>query len=107
MLAIRPLLVDMPPMIHLDGNSTVQHEALLSAPSGDGLAMMNVETGKYLMLDQIGAVIWEALARPIRITDLVDDLHAKFEVGREQCEADVMTFLRTLHDKGLLRVSDA
>jgi hypothetical protein len=95
------------PMTRLNGDSTVQHlEALVSAPMGDELAMMDLETGKYLVLDRIGAVIWEELDEPIRVRDLVDGLQARFEVDRDRCEADVLTFLRQLQDKGLLRVSD-
>lgn len=95
-------------MAALDGDSTVQKvEALVSAPMGDELAMMDLETGKYLVLDRIGALIWEELEAPIRVRDLVDRLQARFEVGRPQCESDVLKFLRQLCDKGLLRVSDA
>lgn len=95
-------------MARLNGDSTVQQlEALVSAPMGDELAMMDLETGKYLVLDRIAAVIWEELEAPVRVSDLVDGLQAGFEVDRDRCEADVLKFLQQLLDKGLLRVSEA
>jgi hypothetical protein len=94
-------------MTILNGDSRVrQRDAHVSAPMGDELAMMDLETGKYLVLDRIGAVIWEQLEAEIRVRDLVDRLQARFEVDRTQCESDVLTFLDKLQSRGLLRVSN-
>jgi hypothetical protein len=95
-------------MARLNGDSTVQQlEALVTAPMGDELAMMDLETGKYLVLDRIGTAVWEELEAPVPVRELVDRLQAQFEVDRTQCETDVLKFLEQLLDKGLLRVSDA
>ena len=94
-------------MTRLNGDSRVQQlDAHVSAPMGDELAMMDLETGKYLVLDRIGTVIWEQLEGEIRVRDLVDGLQARFEVDRKQCETDVLIFLEKLHSRGLLRVSN-
>lgn len=95
-------------MAKLDRNSTVQKlEALVSAPMGDELAMMDLDSGKYLVLDRIGAIVWEEIAEPIRVGDLIDRLEARFAVARDQCEADVLTFLGQLETRGLLRAVEA
>jgi hypothetical protein len=94
-------------MTTLNGDSRVrQLDAHVSAPMGDELAMMDLETGKYLVLDRVGTVIWEQLEAEIRVRDLVDALQARFEVDRGQCEADVLIFLEKLHSRGLLHVSN-
>ena len=95
-------------MTILNGDSRVrQRDAHVSAPMGDELAMMDLETGKYLVLDRIGAAIWEQLEAEIRVGDLIDGLQARFEVDRRQCEADVLIFLDKLRSRGLLHVSNA
>lgn len=94
-------------MARLDGDSTVQQlDAHVSAPMGEELAMMDLESGRYLVLDRIGKVIWERLEAPVKVRDLVDDLQARFEVDRARCEADVLKFLQHLQSKGLLRVGE-
>jgi hypothetical protein len=92
----------------LDGNSRVQRlETLAAAPMGDELAMMDLDTGKYVVLDRVGAAVWDELAEPVGVGDLIDRLEARFEVTRKRCETDVLDFLRELHAKGLIRVAEA
>ena len=81
-------------------------DKLVSAPMGAELAMMDLESGKYLVLDQIGAIVWEEIAEPIRVGDLVSRLQARFEVAEDKCEADVLSFLGQLQTKGLLRADE-
>lgn len=95
-------------MTKLDSHSIVQRvEDLAAAPMGDELAMMDLDTGKYLVLDRIGAVIWEELSEPVRVGDLIARLEARYDVTRERCAADVTNFLRQLDEKGLIRVGEA
>jgi hypothetical protein len=95
-------------MTRLNADSVVERiGTLATAPMGEELAMMDLDTGKYLVLDRLGATIWEALERPVRVGDLIDRLQAGFDVTRERCEADVLDFLQQLQAKGLLRAGDA
>jgi hypothetical protein len=87
----------------LDLGSVVQrNETLATAPMGEELAMMDLDTGKYLVLDRIGAAIWEKLDEPIHVGDLIGVLAADYDVTREQCESDVLGFLQQLHSRGLV-----
>jgi hypothetical protein len=46
----------------LDQNSVVQRVGeLASAAMGNELAMMDLDTGKYLVLDKVAAHIWRTL----------------------------------------------
>jgi hypothetical protein len=66
--------------------------------------MMSIENGKYYGLDTTGSSIWSLLQNPIRITDLIDSLLEQFDVDRETCSRDVLTFLEGLKNDGLLQV---
>jgi hypothetical protein len=76
----------------------------IAAPLGEDLAMMDIERGRYFVLDDIGHAIWSRLETPRRVSELVDDLQARYDVTREQCERDVIALLVTLHAKGLVGV---
>lgn len=83
----------------------VRSDDAIAAPLGRDLAMMDVERGKYFVLDDIGNAVWAALEAPRPVSELVDDLHARYDVTRERCEEDVVVLLETLREKGLVSIA--
>ena len=78
---------------------------LLSAPMGDELAMMDMVSGKYFVLDRIAAEIWEAIETPTAVDALCRQLRERYEIAEGRCEADVLPFLENLASKNLVRVA--
>lgn len=76
---------------------------LVSAPMGEELAMMDMQSGTYYVLDEVAAYIWERLAAPTPVGELLATLQSRYAVSAAQCEADVVNFLQRLHAKGLVR----
>jgi hypothetical protein len=74
----------------------------VSAPLEESLAMMDIDAGKYYLLDNIAAFVWARLAVPTSVGDLVTALCSRYDVTAERCEADVLPFLRQLHERGLV-----
>jgi hypothetical protein len=92
----------------LDPRRTVQRsETLAAVPMGDELAMMDLDTGNYVVLNRIAAAIWEEIGEPVAIGDLVGRMRTRFEVAPERCEADVLRFIGELEAKGLVSVGEA
>jgi hypothetical protein len=81
----------------------VRNDALVAAPMGADVAMMDMDTGKYFVLHEVAAFIWERLASPATPAELCEALTQRYNVTAERCRADVMPFLQKAHDKGLLR----
>ena len=77
----------------------------VTAPIGDEIAMLNIESGSYFV-DDIAAAIWDQLQAPNTPARICDALRASYDVAPSQCEADVLASLRALHAKGLLRIVD-
>jgi hypothetical protein len=77
---------------------------LVSAPMGDELAMMDMVSGTYFVLDKVAAAIWEAIETPVAVGVLCERLREQFEVAEGRCEADVIPFLEKLALKNLVRV---
>jgi len=63
--------------------------------------MMSIPRGKYFAIDGTGQRIWECLAEPASIGQIVDRLLQEYEVDRDQCEAEVIAFVGELMDSGL------
>jgi hypothetical protein len=81
----------------------VRNDALVAAPMGTDVAMMDMDTGKYFVLHHVAAFIWERLATPATPAQLCEALTQQFEVTAERCRGDVLPFLQKAHDKGLIR----
>ncbi len=85
-------------------STVVRTGDLVTAAVGDEIAMLNIDSGSYFVLDPIAAAIWERLQAPTTPARICDDLQARYDVAPAQCQNDVLSFLRNLHGKGLLRV---
>lgn len=75
----------------------------VSAPLDEWLVMMDIDAGKYYLLDDIASFVWTRLAAPTSVADLVDELCSHYDVAHSRCEADVLPFLTELHEKGLVQ----
>ena len=74
----------------------------VSAPLEEWLVMMDIDAGKYYLLDDIASFVWTRLAAPTSVGDLVDELCSRYDVAPDRCEADVLPFLTELREKGLV-----
>jgi hypothetical protein len=84
----------------------VRNHALVSAPMGSDVAMMDMDSGKYFVLQEVAAFVWSRLAEPSTAAELCAALVQRYDVTAERCRAEVLPFLQNAHDKGLLRRAD-
>ena len=75
---------------------------LMTADMNGSAVMMDIMTGKYYNLGEIGGRIWEILEEPMTVTALVGKLTDEYDVSAKQCRADIEPFLTKLLAQGLL-----
>lgn len=68
-------------------------EELLLIPLKDNVADFN----QYLVLNEVGAFIWEELDAHSSYTTLFEKVYEAFEVSTDQLEADLQHFIPILH----------
>jgi hypothetical protein len=89
-------------------NSIIQRSPeVIAAKADQDLIMVSVATGCYYGLSDVAREIWDAIGRPKRISDLVDDLTESHQIDSFSCEEQTLSFLEALLDEGLLQVKDA
>ncbi|PWV93800.1 coenzyme PQQ synthesis protein D (PqqD) [Paenibacillus cellulosilyticus] len=88
-------------------DSVVQAQGNLASQMGGETVMMSIESGKYYNLGEIGGRIWELVAAPISVSELVSKLTGEYEVTTEECEAQVIHFLENLASEKLVIVQEA
>lgn len=64
--------------------------------------MVNIETGKYLALNETALAIWNALESPRSNGDIAGDLRTRFDVSPEACDAAVAKTIATMIEMQLV-----
>jgi hypothetical protein len=92
-------------MLNLD--TVVQRNAdVMAAEAGSDLVMVSIVNGLYYGVSDIAREVWEAIEHPKKISDLIDDLLARYNVDKSRCEAETLSFLQDLLSEQLLQVKN-
>lgn len=70
----------------------------------DEVVILGMKDGVYYGLNPVGAFIWSQIQEPRRIEEIRDLILEEFDVGTEECEADLMELLQELLEKGLIEL---
>lgn len=77
---------------------------IVAADMDGETVMMGIETGKYYNLGKMGGVIWALLEQPVSVDAVIEQLLEKYEVTRQQCEEEVIDFLKQIQKEGLVEI---
>jgi hypothetical protein len=79
----------------------------LSCDLGGEAAILNLSTGIYWGLNEVGSFVWKAIEQPRCVSEICAAVVEAYEVDLERCERDVIALLRELAKAGLVEISDA
>lgn len=82
----------------------IRNEEIAFGEMDGEIVMMNIEIGNYYSLGKTGSAIWNLLDKPIKVESLINEMLRKYNVTREQCEKEVISFLEELKKEGLIIV---
>jgi hypothetical protein len=83
----------------------VRDPELISASLGDEIAMLHVTSGRYYVLNDVAAAVWEHLDTPVTPAAVCATLTARYDVSPAQCESEVLSLLDTLLDRQMIRLA--
>ena len=66
---------------------------------GDEIVILDVGSGRYFGLNDVGAVIWDRLEHDATRDDLVDAVVASFDVDRNQAAGGIDDLIEDLIDR--------
>ncbi|MCH1640131.1 lasso peptide biosynthesis PqqD family chaperone [Paenibacillus timonensis] len=89
------------------GNTIFQRSGYLVSDMDGDKVMMGIDTGKYYNLGKVGGRIWELVSTPVTVTQLVDALASEYDIDRELCEEQVISFLTRLSQENLIHIEEA
>lgn len=80
-------------------------EAQVSATVEGETVVLQLASGTYFSLNEVGDLVWKLLDQPRRVEELCASIVAEYEVDEEQCHADVRALLDEMKKAGLIEVS--
>ena len=70
----------------------------------DEAAILNLKTGIYFGLNEVGAWIWRLIQEPRTVAAIREAVLAEFEVEPDVCQSDLQALLRDLEQNQLINV---
>lgn len=80
-------------------------EQISSDLAGEAV-ILNMKSGIYFGLNEVGARIWALIQQPKSVRELRETLLAEYEVAPEVCDRDLVQLLQDLKTADLIEVSD-
>jgi hypothetical protein len=91
--------------ITLDTPVVITRELLASA-LGEEKVILDMDSGLYYGLDEVGARVWDLLTEPRAPREVCDRIEEEYEVDRDLLESDVLHLVRQFDAEGLLAEPD-
>ncbi len=66
------------------------------------VALLHLDSALYFGLQGVGAQIWNGLEEPRSVADICNDIVRDFDVAPAECRDDVIKFLASLQEAGLI-----
>ena len=82
-------------------------ESALFSNVGEDIVALDVENGHCYGMEKATAAIWDLLAEPIAIDQMVERLTATYDVEAAECRADLERIVGQLEREGLVTVVSA
>jgi hypothetical protein len=80
--------------------------AQVSCCLDEEVAILHLKKSRYFGLAGVGAHIWMALEQPRSVGEICDSVARHYDVAPATCRADVLTFLASLREAGLIELAD-
>ena len=75
---------------------------VVSRAIDDESVLLNLESGLYFGVDQIGQMIWRLVGEGLALSEIIDAIVTEYLVETDQAKNDVFEFAKALIEKGLL-----
>jgi len=90
--------------ITLNSRVRIQDDVLFQELQGEAV-LLNLKTGVYLGLDQLGTRIWQLLQADGALSKVVEAVLQEYDVTQERFTQDLLSLVGQMEQQGLVEVS--
>ena len=93
-------------MVTIESKIVIPQDVIFRDVAGEAV-ILNLETGKYYGLDEVGTRMWALLAEHGKVETAYRALLDEYEVAPEQLQDDLIKLIDTLAAQQLLKIDEA
>ena len=75
---------------------------LMSRVMEDGTVIVSPDDGQLTVVNDVGSFVWELIDGQHSVTTIIQMVITHFQVSHDQAHSDVLAFLETLEERGLI-----
>jgi len=87
--------------INLNSRVRIQEDVLFQELQGEAV-LLNLKTGVYLGLNQVGTRIWQLLQEDGALQRVMDVMLQEYDVAQEKLQMDLLNLVGQMEKQGLL-----
>ena len=77
-----------------------------SSEIGKEIVILDLKAEEYYGLNSLGAEIWKLIQTPQQVTEIIEYVVNHCEIEAQQCEQDLVKFLKQLMDNELVEIQN-
>lgn len=89
-----------------ESSIVVATDEQISSDLGGESVILNMKTGVYHGLNEVGARVWDLIEKPKAVKDIKNLLLQEYEVEADTCTKDLFLLLNELKTAGLIEVKN-
>ncbi|MCU0527692.1 MAG: PqqD family peptide modification chaperone [Elainella sp. Prado103] len=105
MISSQSTLADLPTSKFEQLSISVAPEQISSDLAGEAV-ILQLKSGIYYGLNEVGARLWELVQQPQTVADLRDTILSEYEVDAATCLQDIRMILQALMEAELILLQD-
>ena len=67
--------------------------------------MMDLDKGKYFMLNETGSAIWDTINEPKSVSEIIESIIKEYDIDRETCESKVFEYVEKLRHEEIVFIN--
>ena len=89
----------------LDCVATINNENVVSRELEGEAVILNLESGVYFGLNEVGARIWALIQQYGSLRKVLEAMQQEYEVAPQALESDLLQLVEQLHARGLVNLA--
>jgi hypothetical protein len=90
-----------------DNSTIVASRDLLCCDLSDGAVILDLKSGVYYGLDDVGTFVWGLIQEPKLVTDITAAVLEEYAVEAERCAQDLRKLFAEMTERNLIEVRNA
>ncbi len=78
--------------------------SFMGGEMGNETVMMDMNTGDYFGLNEVGTEIWNLIVQPTQVSAIRDHLMGIYTIDQQSCEAKTLEYLQELANENMVEV---